>query len=79
MGCIETSWTWFVLSNNDLTRGIAIYKEIYKEATAYLIPWGGGVLSLEKGTDCGPTATELCLLLAKVAKREGLSSHYECA
>ena len=42
VGCIETSWTWFVLSNNDLMRGIAIYREIYKEATAYLIPAGGG-------------------------------------
>ena len=36
---------------------------------------GGGVLSLEKGIDCGPTATELWLSQAKVVKKEGLSSH----
>ena len=40
---------------------------------------GGGVLSLEKGTDCGPTAAELWLLRANIPKKEGLSSHYECA
>ena len=41
---------------------------------------GGGLLSLlEKGTDCGPTAAELWLSRAKIVKKEGLSSHYECA
>ena len=40
---------------------------------------GGGVLSLEKGTDCGPTAGELWLSRAKIAGKEGPSSHYECA
>ena len=40
---------------------------------------GGGVLSLEKGTDCGPTATELWLSRAKIVKKGELSSHYECA
>ena len=40
---------------------------------------GVGVHSLEKGTDCGLTAAELWLLRAKIAKKEGLSSHYECA
>ena len=44
-----------------------------------VIPGGGGLLSLEKGTDCGPTAAELWLSRAKIAKNEGLSSHYECA
>ena len=38
-----------------------------------------GVLSLKKGTDCGPTAAELWLLRAKIDKKEGLSSHYKCA
>ena len=33
----------------------------------------------EKGTDCGPTAVELWLSRAKIAKKEGLFSHYECA
>ena len=42
-------------------------------------PGGGGVLSLDKGTDCGPTAAELWLLRANIPKKEGLSSHYECA
>ena len=40
---------------------------------------GGGVLSLEKGTDCGPTTAELWLSGTKIAKNDGLSSHYECA
>ena len=44
-----------------------------------LIPRGGGVLSLEKGTDCRPTAAELWLLRVNIAKKEGRSSHYECA
>ena len=45
------------------------------------IPGGGGglLLSLEKGTDCGPTVVELWLASAKDAKKEGLSSHCECA
>ena len=34
-----------------------------------------GVLSLEKGTNCGLTATELQPSQAKFAKKEGLSSH----
>ena len=43
-------------------------------------PWGeggGGVLSQEKGTNCGQTATELWLSQANIAKKEGLSSHYD--
>ena len=40
---------------------------------------GGGILSLEKGTDCGPTAGEVWLSRAKIAKKEGLSSHNEGA
>ena len=40
---------------------------------------GEGVLSLEKGTNCGPTAAELWLSRTKIAKKEGLSRHYECA
>ena len=39
---------------------------------------GGGLLGLEKGTDCGPTATELWLSQANIAKKDGLSSHYDC-
>ena len=38
---------------------------------------GGGVLSQEKGTNCGQTATELWLSQANIAKKEGLSSHYD--
>ena len=38
-----------------------------------------GVLSPEKGTDCGPNAGELWLLGANIAKKEGLSNQYECA
>ena len=37
---------------------------------------GGGVLGLEKGTDCGPSAAELWLSRANNAKKGGLSSHY---
>ena len=32
---------------------------------------GGGVLGLEKGTDCGPSAAELWLLQANNAKKGG--------
>ena len=35
--------------------------------------------TLEKGTDCGPSAAALWLSHAKIAKKEGLSSHCECA
>ena len=37
---------------------------------------GGGVLDLEKGTNCGPTAAELWLSRPKMAKKGGLSSFY---
>ena len=37
---------------------------------------GGGVLSLEKGTNCGPTAGELWLSQPTTAKKGGLSSYY---
>ena len=36
----------------------------------------GGVLGLEKDTDCGPTAAELCLSRPKMAKKRGLSSYH---
>ena len=39
---------------------------------------GGGVLSLENGTDCGMSATELWLSRAAIAKKEGLSRSYKC-
>ena len=39
----------------------------------------GGVLSLEMGTDLGPTAADLWLWQANIARKEGLSSHCECA
>ena len=32
---------------------------------------GGGVLSLQKGTDCGPTAGERWLSRPETAKKEG--------
>ena len=38
--------------------------------------WAGGALSLEKGTNCGPTAAERWLLKREMAKRRGLSSYY---
>ena len=37
---------------------------------------GGGVLSLEKGTDCGPTAGERWLSRLTTAKKGGLSSYH---
>ena len=37
---------------------------------------GRGVLGLEKGTDCGPSAAELWLSQANNAKKGGLSSHH---
>ena len=40
------------------------------------LPGGGGVLSLEKGTDCGPTTGERWLLRPAVAKKGGLSLCY---
>ena len=49
------------------------------EKSLAIDPGGGGELSLEKGIDCGPTAVELGLSQAKIAKKEGLSSHYNCA
>ena len=46
-------------------------------STSWVHP--GGVLRLEKGTDCGMTAAELWLSQAKIAEEEGLSSHPGCA
>ena len=45
---------------------------------ASLVCYAGprGVLSLEKGTDCGPSAAELWLSQANNAKKGGLCSHY---
>ena len=45
-------------------------------ASQYSYPGGGGVLGLEKGTDCGPTAAERWLLRPKMAKKRGLSSYH---
>ena len=42
----------------------------------YICPGGGGVLGLEKGTDCGSTAAERWLSRPKVAKKRGLSSYH---
>ena len=39
-------------------------------------PGGGGVLGLEKGTDCGPTAAERWWSRPKLAKKRGLSSYH---
>ena len=39
-------------------------------------PGGGGVLGLEKGTNCGPTAAERWLSRREMAKKGGLSSYY---
>ena len=36
-------------------------------------PEGGGVLILEKGSDCGPTAEERWLLQPAKARKRGLS------
>ena len=40
------------------------------------IPGGGGVLGLEKGTHCSPTAAERWLSRREMAKKGGLSSYY---
>ena len=37
---------------------------------------GGGVLGLEKGTDCGPTAGEQWLSRPATAKKGGLSFYH---
>ena len=37
---------------------------------------GGGVLGLEKGTDCGPTTAKRWLSQPKMAKKGRLSSYY---
>ena len=37
---------------------------------------GGGVLGLEKGSDCGLTAAERWLSRCEMAKKGGLSSYY---
>ena len=37
---------------------------------------GGGVLGLEKGTNCSPTAAERWLSRHEMAKKGGLSSYY---
>ena len=42
----------------------------------YVMIRPGGVLGLEKGTDCSPTAAERWLLRPKMAKKRGLSSYH---
>ena len=39
-------------------------------------PGGGGVLNLEKGTDCGLTAVEQWLSQPAMAKKGGLSLYH---
>ena len=39
---------------------------------AWILPEGGGVLGLEKGTNCGPTAAERWLSRREMAKKGGL-------
>ena len=46
------------------------------ESEAGQCKFPGGVLGLEKGTDCGPSAAELWLSRANNAKKGGLSNHY---
>ena len=63
-------------------KGLAffVYRSIIRPSFAFeWVPYpggGGGVLGLEKGTDCGPSAAELWLSRANNAKKGGLSSHY---
>ena len=38
---------------------------------SYIVPGGGGVLSVQKGTDCGPTAGEWWLSRPETAKKRG--------
>ena len=58
---------------------IAYYVITYTNGEYELQSRGGGdgVLGLEKGTDCGPSAAELWLSRANNAKKGGLSSHYK--
>ena len=58
--------------------GLYVYRYIIIHlATLRLPQFGpGGVLDLEKGTDCGLSAAELWLSRANNAKKGGLSSHY---
>ena len=37
---------------------------------------GGGLLGLEKGTNCGPIAAEQWLSQREMAKKGGVSSYY---
>ena len=53
-----------------------VYPVLWRQGVCY--PEGGGVFTLKKVTDCGLTAAELWLT-SKIAKKEQLSSHYECA
>ena len=49
---------------------------VTSHTTRFTSRGGGGVLGLEKGTDCGPSAAELWLLRANNAKKGELSSDY---
>ena len=60
--------------------GLAIFG-VYFLSMLYQNPFnqrggGGGVLSLEKGTDCGLTAGEPWLSQPATAKKGGLSSYH---
>ena len=46
----------------------------YGTDTLGALAGGGGAFSLEKGTDCGPSATELGLSRANIAKKGGCSA-----
>ena len=56
--------------------GLGQYNSLGEYCGPHTAPGGGGVLSLEKGTDCGPTAGEWWLSRPGTAKNGGLSSYH---
>ena len=55
---------------------MGINKEGYHKNPGVWGGGGGGVLSLEKGTNCGPTAGERWLSQPATAKKGGLSFYH---
>ena len=71
------------MKNDNLKKGHWLEMQrdvIFHIPTSFFLvtPWPGGVgvLGLEKGTNCGPTAAERWQSRREIAKKGGLSSYY---
>ena len=72
ISCIKILKNWL----GDIKDPSTYHMSTFHSNSCFLYPRGGGVLCLEKGTDCGPTAGEWWLSRPVMAKKGGLSLYH---